>query len=158
MSGKLGRPLLWLASAYRSGVSSSTPIPPLRCQLSTTAFAQNAFKYDPVKDKDLLLRLVYYVRMSITAEYLRLHKSLTVVLSNSPYFHRETNSETGVTLLTMNSPKRLNGWTGPMMMAIRITMDELAKDPNTKVSLFYLDNAMAPFYSAVYLGCCVNWG
>jgi len=58
---------------------------------------------------------------------------------------RETNSETGVTLLTMNNPKRLNGWTGPMMMAIRITMDELAKDPNTKVAVL---TGADPYYCA----------
>ena len=55
-------------------------------------------------------------------------------------FFRETDSKTGVTLLTMNNPKKLNGWTGPMMMAVRITMAELAKDPNTKV------HETAPFW------------
>merc|ERR1712029_535207 len=57
---------------------------------------------------------------------------------------RET-SPNGVTLLTMNSPKKLNGWTGPMMMAIRITMAELAKDTNTKVAVI---TGADPYYCA----------
>jgi len=81
--------------------------------ISTTTRNDNAFKYDPVKDKDLLLR--------------------------------ETDSKTGVTLLTMNNPKKLNGWTGPMMMAVRITMAELAKDPNTKVTVL---TGADPYYCA----------
>jgi enoyl-CoA hydratase/carnithine racemase len=38
----------------------------------------------------------------------------------------------GVTTLTMNSPERLNGWTGPMMASLKQAMAEAAANPQTK--------------------------
>jgi hypothetical protein len=39
----------------------------------------------------------------------------------------------GVATLTMNDPKKLNGWTGPMMLTLRHLFAEHAKDDKTKV-------------------------
>ena len=45
-----------------------------------------------------------------------------------------TSSTTNnVTTLTMNDPKKLNGWTGPMMLTLRDRFLEHAVNPETKV-------------------------
>ena len=41
----------------------------------------------------------------------------------------------GVTTLTMNNPKKLNGWTTSMMAGLRDAMDTAAKDTDTKVAI-----------------------
>ena len=51
----------------------------------------------------------------------------------------------GVTTLTMNRPKQLNGWTAPMMMAIRDSFLRLAKDSDTKVAIL---TGKDPYYCA----------
>lgn len=51
----------------------------------------------------------------------------------------------GVTTLTMNQPKKLNGWTGPMMMAIRQQFEKLASDEETKVAIL---TGADPYYCA----------
>ena len=38
-----------------------------------------------------------------------------------------TSTKNGVTTMTMNTPKKLNGWTGPMMLALKDTFAKLAK-------------------------------
>lgn len=47
--------------------------------------------------------------------------------------------------MTMNTPKTLNGWTAPMMMAIRVAMDDLASDPATQVAVL---TGTDPYYCA----------
>ena len=44
-----------------------------------------------------------------------------------------TATKNHVTTLTMNDPKKLNGWTGEMMVTMQHTFRQLAKDDNTKV-------------------------
>lgn len=51
----------------------------------------------------------------------------------------------GVTTLTLNLPARLNGWTLPMMHALRDRMDEAAADPATKAVVL---TGTDPYYSA----------
>ncbi len=51
----------------------------------------------------------------------------------------------GVTTLRMNQPKQLNGWTGPMMLAIRSSFARLGKDPDTKVAIL---TGTDPYYCA----------
>ena len=51
----------------------------------------------------------------------------------------------GVTTLTMNQPKQLNGWTGPMMMAIRENLKQLGQDSETKVAIL---TGRDPYYCA----------
>jgi len=51
----------------------------------------------------------------------------------------------GVTTLTLNLPARLNGWTLPMMHALRARMDTAAADPATKVVVL---TGTDPYYSA----------
>lgn len=56
---------------------------------------------------------------------------------------RETRE--GVTTLTMNNPKRLNGWTMAMMTALREAMAEAASDPDTQVLIL---TGADPYYCA----------
>merc|ERR1711962_1105708 len=56
----------------------------------------------------------------------------------------------GVTTLRMNLPKQLNGWTGPMMLAIRAAFSKLSTDPETKVAIL---TGTDPYYCA---GACVT--
>jgi len=59
-----------------------------------------------------------------------------------------------VTTLTMNDPKRLNGWTGPMMVTLRQLFQQYAKDDNTKVLIL---TGKDPYYCAgVSLGDALN--
>ena len=51
----------------------------------------------------------------------------------------------GVTTLRMNLPKQLNGWTGPMMLAIRAAFSKLSTDPETKVAIL---TGTDPYYCA----------
>ncbi len=51
----------------------------------------------------------------------------------------------GVTTLRMNRPKQLNGWTAPMMEALKQGFDKLAKDPETKVMIL---TGTDPYYCA----------
>ncbi len=44
-------------------------------------------------------------------------------------------TKNGVTTMTMNTPKKLNGWTEPMLMAIRDAFAKCAKDPQTKAGV-----------------------
>ncbi len=50
-----------------------------------------------------------------------------------PYVLRRT--ENGVTTLTMNRPKQLNGWTFGMMMALKDEFAALGQDPDTRVAV-----------------------
>jgi len=50
-----------------------------------------------------------------------------------------------VTTLTMNDPKKLNGWTGPMMLTLRDRFLEHAEDPDTKVLVL---TGSDPYYCA----------
>ena len=49
----------------------------------------------------------------------------------------------GVTTVVMNRPKQLNGWTGPMMLALRDTFSKLAADSETKVMVL---SGKDPYY------------
>jgi peroxisomal 3,2-trans-enoyl-CoA isomerase len=51
----------------------------------------------------------------------------------------------GVTTLTMNTPKQLNGWTGPMMLSIMESLSNLGKDPDTKAAIL---TGTGPYYCA----------
>ncbi len=51
----------------------------------------------------------------------------------------------GVTTLTMNNPKRLNGWTMPMLFALKEAMEDAAAAPDTKVVVL---TGTDPYYSA----------
>jgi len=50
-----------------------------------------------------------------------------------------------VTTLTMNDPKKLNGWTGPMMVTLRQLFQKYAEDDNTKVLIL---TGKDPYYCA----------
>jgi len=50
-----------------------------------------------------------------------------------------------VTTLTMNDPKKLNGWTGNMMLTLRDRFKQHAKDPETKVLIL---TGADPYYCA----------
>ena len=45
-----------------------------------------------------------------------------------------SSTKNSVTTLTMNDPKKLNGWSGPMMITLRHLFDKHAADDQTKVS------------------------
>merc|ERR1719367_813527 len=51
----------------------------------------------------------------------------------------------GVTTLTMNQPKKLNGWTGPMMLALKDALLRAANDDSTKVVIL---TGADPYYCA----------
>merc|ERR1719509_608016 len=50
-----------------------------------------------------------------------------------------------VTTLTMNDPKKLNGWTGPMMLTLAERFKEHATNPDTKVLVL---TGADPYYCA----------
>lgn len=56
-----------------------------------------------------------------------------------------TSKLRGVTTLTMNNPKRLNGWTFPMMEAFKEAFRVAAEDDETKVVIF---TGTGDYYSA----------
>jgi enoyl-CoA hydratase/carnithine racemase len=56
-----------------------------------------------------------------------------------------TSKRDGVTTLTMNDPRRLNGWTQQMMTALREALSTANADPETKVVVL---TATDPYYSA----------
>ena len=56
-----------------------------------------------------------------------------------------STTKNGVTILTMNQPKKLNGWTGPMMFALKDAFLSAAKDDNTKVTIL---TGADPYYCA----------
>jgi len=55
------------------------------------------------------------------------------------------SNKNGVTTLTMNQPKKLNGWTGPMMLALKDAFIRAASDDNTKVAVL---TGADPYYCA----------
>ena len=60
----------------------------------------------------------------------------------------------GVATLRLNDPKKLNGWTGPMMMALREQFVALAHDDDTKVAVL---TGTDPYYCAgVNLGATIK--
>ena len=44
-----------------------------------------------------------------------------------------SSTKNSVTTLTMNDPKKLNGWSGPMMITLRYLFNQHAADDKTKV-------------------------
>lgn len=54
-------------------------------------------------------------------------------------------SDDGITTLTMNTPKRLNGWTGEMMDAIKNALRHAALDDSTRVVIL---TGADPYYCA----------
>ncbi len=55
------------------------------------------------------------------------------------------HSNDGITTLTMNTPKRLNGWTGEMMDAIKSELINAARDDSTRVVVL---TGTDPYYCA----------
>ena len=55
------------------------------------------------------------------------------------------DNKDGVTTLTMNNPARLNGWTQPMMDALRSSMNAAASDDETRVLIL---TGVDPYYCA----------
>ena len=56
-----------------------------------------------------------------------------------------SSTKNNVTTLTMNDPKKLNGWTGPMMLTLRERFQQHATDPETKVLIL---TGADPYYCA----------
>ena len=56
-----------------------------------------------------------------------------------------SSTTNNVTTLTMNDPKKLNGWTGSMMLTLRDRFVQHAKDPETKVLVL---TGADPYYCA----------
>lgn len=56
-----------------------------------------------------------------------------------------SSTKNSVTTVTMNTPKKLNGWTQDMLLAIKDTFGKLAKDPGTKVAIL---TGADPYYCA----------
>jgi len=56
-----------------------------------------------------------------------------------------SSTKNNVTTLTMNDPKKLNGWTGPMMVTMQHMFKQLAKDDQTKVMVL---TGADPYYCA----------
>jgi len=62
----------------------------------------------------------------------------------------------GVTTLTMNMPKRLNGWTMPMMDALKAALERAAEDESTRVVIL---TGADPYYCAgVNLSATIQMG
>jgi len=56
-----------------------------------------------------------------------------------------SNTVNNVTTLTMNDPKKLNGWTGPMMLTLQNRFKQCSEDANTKVLIL---TGADPYYCA----------
>merc|ERR1719291_1112193 len=56
-----------------------------------------------------------------------------------------SSTKNHVTTLTMNDPKKLNGWTGPMMVTLAERFKEVVSDPDTKVVVL---TGTDPYYCA----------
>ena len=56
-----------------------------------------------------------------------------------------SSTKNSVTTLTMNDPKKLNGWSGPMMITLRHLFDKHAADDQTKVLVL---TGTDPYYCA----------
>merc|ERR1740128_1612622 len=56
-----------------------------------------------------------------------------------------SSTTNNVTTLTMNDPKKLNGWTGPMMLTLADRFKEHASNPDTKVLIL---TGADPYYCA----------
>ena len=54
-------------------------------------------------------------------------------------------NENGVTTIRMNNPKRLNGWTQPMMNALQQAMEDAAVSPDSHVTVI---TGTDPYYCA----------
>ena len=67
-----------------------------------------------------------------------------------------SSTREGVTTLTMNNPKRLNGWTGPMMEARKAAFAKAANDPDTKALI--LTGSGRYYCAGVNLGATVQLG
>jgi len=59
-----------------------------------------------------------------------------------------TTSDKGVTTLTMNNPKKLNGWTEPMMLEMQAAFKSCATDPKTKVLILTSSQEKPGYYCA----------
>jgi len=57
----------------------------------------------------------------------------------------KVDKKNNVTTLTMNDPKKLNGWTGPMMITLRHLLKECGTDNDTKVIIL---TGSDPYYCA----------
>jgi len=65
-----------------------------------------------------------------------------------------SNTVNGVTTLTMNDPKKLNGWSGDMMLTLRDRFKQAAADQNTKALIL---TGTDPYYCAgVNLGATMK--
>jgi enoyl-CoA hydratase/carnithine racemase len=67
-----------------------------------------------------------------------------------------SDTRDGVTTLTMNDPKRLNGWTAPMMEALKAGFAQAAADPETKALI--LTGTGRYYCAGVNLGASVQLG
>lgn len=67
-----------------------------------------------------------------------------------------SSTREGVTTLTMNNPQRLNGWTGPMMEALRGALGKAATDPETKALI--LTGSGRYYCAGVNLGATIKLG
>jgi peroxisomal 3,2-trans-enoyl-CoA isomerase len=94
--------------------------PLLRCSRSSALLSRSC----PVQ-------LTHVVSMSVLGDY----NPDLVLLS----------TKNGVSTLTMNDPKKLNGWTGPMMVTLSDRFKQLAADDNTKVMIL---TGADPYYCA----------
>lgn len=75
-----------------------------------------------------------------------------VAMSTSDLVLAKTTNH--VTTLTMNNPKRLNGWTMEMMDALEAALDRAAADPNTRAVIL---TGADPYYCAgVNLGAVIK--
>lgn len=63
--------------------------------------------------------------------------------TNEDLLLRETRE--GVTTLTMNQPRKLNGWTMPMLLELRDAFERAADDPKTEVVIL---TGTDPYYCA----------
>jgi enoyl-CoA hydratase/carnithine racemase len=74
-------------------------------------------------------------------------RSLSSKPSKPPILLSET-TPSGVTTLTMNNPKKLNGWTKPMMLAMQAAFVKAATDPATKVLVLTAAQEPPGYYCA----------
>ena len=98
----------------------------------------------PAMSKSIHRSMVYQQPIK-TNNFISIARQKSNAVSKPPKDILLSTNKNGVTTLTMNQPKKLNGWTGPMMMALKDALSEAAKDDNTKVAIL---TGADPYYCA----------
>jgi len=94
-----------------------------------------------------LSKVLVLARCQTQSQQRKFHQTVVLLNKMGKVDHKLVLSSTknNVTTLTMNDPKKLNGWTGPMMLTLQDRFIQHASDPDTKVLVL---TGADPYYCA----------